>query len=58
MSKITMQWFKDLTLVEKIETYGELMYDMGTCPISTKKEEIELYKSEKIEMLKLIKKDL
>lgn len=58
MSKYIMQWFEDLSLVEKIEAYGELMYDMGACPFSAKKEEKELFQLEKKTMMELIKKQL
>ena len=53
-----MEWFKELTLTGKIEAYGELMYDMGTCPVSAKKEEKELFQAEKKEMFDIINEDI
>ena len=53
-----MDWFEKLSLLEKVEAYGELMYDMGTCPVSAKKEEKELFQTEKNIMFDLIKKDI
>lgn len=53
-----MDWFEKLSLLEKVEAYGELMYDIGTCPLSAKKEEKELFQTEKKIMFDLIKKDI